>query len=281
VALVKEFGAITSDDARGPAPPFGVEFTTRSAEEIIDCLLRQPVPPGDEPRLLVTSNVDHIARLRSDQLFRAAYRSSWMVTADGMPVYLYARLRQRHIKGRIAGSDLIAALLDRFDPARHRPFFVCANLAVCGGLRERLHACGFDEDAASFAAPPFGFESDRDYSAALAGQIRAHGTTHLVMGVGAPKSETWAHRYRRELGPCYVLPVGAGLEYATGLKRRAPVAFRRTGLEWAWRVLQEPRRLFRRYAIESWPFVAAIWDDARGRPLLYRDFRIPPPRKRP
>jgi N-acetylglucosaminyldiphosphoundecaprenol N-acetyl-beta-D-mannosaminyltransferase len=278
---VKEFGAITAAELQAATPPFGIEFTTLSADEIVECLLNQPVQPGDEPRLLLTTNVDHIARLRNDAQFRAAYRASWLVTADGMPIYLYARLRQGRLKGRITGSDLIATLIDRFDPARHRPFFVCANLAVACMLQQRLLARGFDAAGAAFAAPPFGFEADPEYSAALAARVLRHSTTHLVLGVGAPKSETWAHRHRRELGSCYVLPVGAGLEYAVGLKHRAPPALRRCGFEWAWRVAQEPRRLFRRYAIESWPFLAAVWADARGRPLLHQDFRIASRRERP
>jgi N-acetylglucosaminyldiphosphoundecaprenol N-acetyl-beta-D-mannosaminyltransferase len=275
---VREYRAISADGLRAASPPFGVEFTTLSAAEILACLLDDPVPKGDDPRLLVTSNVDHIVRLRRDAQFRAAYRSAWLATADGMPVYLYARRRQEGIKGRVTGSDLIATLVDRFDPGLHRPFFICADPAVCCGLRARLSANGFDSDAADFVTPPFGFELDEDYSEALATRIRERGTTHLVMGVGAPKSEIWAYRHRRLLGSCYVLPVGAGLEYAIGLKRRAPVALRRTGFEWAWRLAQEPRRLFRRYAIDSWPFLAAMWDDARGRPLLYQDFLLPPAR---
>ncbi len=259
-----------------PTPgPFGLEFTPLRADEIATLLLDQPPAPGDEPRLILTSNVDHIVCLRKNPAFRDAYRSAFLITADGMPVYLYARLRGASVTERAPGSDLIATLLERFDCTRHRPFFVCANLGVAGALAARLAARGFAPGCAAFAAPPFGFEDDAAYSRDLAGRIRGHGTTHLVLGVGAPKSEIWAHRHRLLIGSCYVLPVGAGLEYAVALKRRAPAPLRRVGLEWAWRLVLEPRRLFRRYAIESWPFLAAIRDDLRGRPLLIRDFHIP------
>ena len=169
-------------------------------------------------------------------------------------------------------------LIERFDPSRHRPFFVCPNQGVADALATRLAADGIP---AAFAAPPFGFESDPDYGRSLTERIRGHGTTHLIFGLGAPKSEIWAHRHRHLIGDCYVLPVGAGLEYATGQKRRAPAALRHVGLEWAWRVLNEPRRLFRRYAVDSWPFLAAIWDDLHGRPVLIRDFHLPLAPRRP
>lgn len=262
-----------------PTPgPFGLDLTTLSAAEIADLLLDQPPPAGDGPRLIVTANVDHIVCLRRSPAFRAAYRSAWLTTADGMPVYLYARWRGVRLRERAPGSDLIATLIRRFEPSRHRPFFVCANQGVADALAARLSA---DLIPAAFAAPPFGFEADPAYCRTLCERIRSHGTTHLVFGLGAPKSEIWAHRHRDLIGDCYVLPVGAGLEYATCLKRRAPAAVRRVGLEWVWRLLLEPRRLFRRYAVDSWPFLAAIWDDLHGRPVLIRDVRLPLAPRRP
>ena len=259
-----------------PSPrPFGVDFSLLPAGAIADRLLTTPVGPGDAPRLVLTSNVDHIVCLRRDAAFRAAYRSAWLITADGMPVYLFARLRGVPLNGRAPGSDLIAMVIDRFASGRHRPFFVCASVGVAEALSARLARRGFASGCAGFAAPPFGFEEDEAYSRDLAHRIRGHGTTHLVFGLGAPKSEIWAYHHRHLIGGCYVLPVGAGLEYIVGLKRRAPKVLRRIGLEWAWRLLHEPRRLFRRYAIDSWPFLAAVWDDLHGRPVLIQDFHLP------
>jgi N-acetylglucosaminyldiphosphoundecaprenol N-acetyl-beta-D-mannosaminyltransferase len=250
-------------------------LTSLGITEIAQILLDRPIAPGLPARLIVTSNVDHVVCLRRNEDFRAAYGSAFIVTADGMPVFLYARLRGTRIRRRAPGSDLIAILIDRFDCTRHRPFFVCANAGVAEALSDRLSWRGFAPGCAAFAAPPFGFEDDEAYSRDLGNRIRGHGTTHLVLGVGAPKSEVWAHRHRPLIGSCYVLPVGAGLEYAVDLKRRAPAVLRRVGLEWAWRLVLEPKRLFRRYAIDSWPFLAAIRDDLRGRPLVVRELHVP------
>ncbi len=279
---MKEEREIVADDRFRPFHhPFGLKFTTLSKDEIVGALLGAPLRPGQEPRLIITANVDHVVRLRHDAAFRAAYRSAWMITPDGMPVYLYARLWCPDLRGRIAGSDLIGPLIDGFDPGLHRPFFVCAREALARELQARLVRRGFNPAAAGFAAPSFGFEDDRDASLDLAHRIRAHGTTHLVMGLGAPKSEVWVDRHRRFIGSCYVLPVGAGLEFLVGAKRRAPLALQAVGLEWAWRLGQEPRRLCRRYLVESWPFLAAIRDDLRGRSLLERDPPLVLARSRP
>jgi len=86
----------------------------------------------------------------------------------------------------------------------------------------------------------------------LAEAIREHGTTHLFFGLGAPKSEVWIHENRHLLGDTYALAVGASLDFYVGLRKRAPIWMRNYGLEWSWRVMMEPRRLFKRYFVESW-----------------------------
>ena len=277
---MKQDHAFPTVEARPFPRPFGIDFTPLSADEILDGLLQRPVATGEGTRLLLTCNVDHIVQLRRDPDFRDAYRSAWMITADGTPVYLYARRHRPDLQGRIAGSDLIEALLARFDAGSHRPFFICADIDVAEGLQKQLIARGFDRTMIGFATPPFGFERDCRYSLELAKRVHEHGTTHLAIGLGAPKSETWAHRFRHELGDCYVMPVGAGLEYAVGTKRRAPKVLRQVGFEWAWRVALEPRRLFQRYAIASWGFVAAIRQDRPGRSILFPTTRFPLQRNR-
>lgn len=110
-------------------------------------------------------------------------------------------------------------------------------------------------------APPFGFEKDPAYSMAMAGRIRAHATTHLVLGIGSPKSESWVDDWRDELGGCHTFGFGAGLDFFAGTAKRAPLWMRRWGLEWSWRFAREPRRLFHRYFVDAWLFLLAIGND--------------------
>jgi len=147
------------------------------------------------------------------------------------------------------------------DTASAKVFFLCGSMTTATKIRIRLIGRGFPSEHLDFEAPPFGFERNVDYSKELARRIRVHGTTHLILGVGAPKSEIWAHRYRNELGDCYVLAVGAALDMFVGERWRAPPWVRRIGLEWFWRFAQEPRRLFRRYFVDSWGFIWAVWKD--------------------
>jgi N-acetylglucosaminyldiphosphoundecaprenol N-acetyl-beta-D-mannosaminyltransferase len=209
---------------------------------------------------VVTANIDHISNLVRNANFRAAYADAWMATADGMPVYLYACLRGSAAPERVTGADLSGALLDRM-PSRCRPFFVVGCEETGTRLRQALIRRGFAPEAIASACPEFGFEDSPAVSGALAGAIRNHGTTHLFFGLGAPKSEMWIHEHRCVLGDTYALAVGASLDFYVDLRRRAPVWMRQCGLEWAWRVMSEPKRLFRRYFIDSWYAAWAVGMD--------------------
>jgi N-acetylglucosaminyldiphosphoundecaprenol N-acetyl-beta-D-mannosaminyltransferase len=240
---------------------FGISFSSLDKDALVGQLAGRPLPAGSGVRLVVTANVDHVVNLVRNQRFRAAYRTAWAATADGAPVALYARLRGTRFPGRVPGPDLFAALMHALTADQHRPFFMVSNLETGARLRRWLTKRGFRDDAVGVDCPPFGFERDADLSAALARRIREHGTTHLVLGIGAPKSEVWVHEWSAELGDCYALGIGAGVDFFVGKDRRAPLWMQQLGLEWCWRFGREPRRLFRRYFVDSWLFLVAIRDD--------------------
>lgn len=248
--------------------PFGLKFAGQTEGELARDLAMLDIPAGEPPRLLVTTNLAHVVDLSRNAAFRAAYRSAWRVTADGMPVALYAKLRGVQIPERLTGSGVFAALMPLLDPARHRPFFLAPTSEVGMMCAQWLINRGFAPEAVAVEVPERGFDVDEQRSNDLADRIRTHRTTHLVMGIGAPKSEIWAHRYSHRLAGCYVLCVGAGLEFFVGLRSRGPVWARSVGLEWLWRFAQEPRRLFRRYFVDSWRFLACVARDLRGRRLV-------------
>lgn len=238
---------------------FGLRFQTGSAESIVAAVAARR---DDEPRMIVTANVDHIVQLSTDPAFRIAYGRAAARTLDGMPLVWLARAACRRPVHRVTGHDLLGCVLTDPPPFARRIFLVSARQDAADALAARLRARGLPDDAVASAVPPFGFEGDRDYSRALAARIRAHGTTLLVMGVGAPKSEIWIDRHRAALGNPVVFCIGDALNVAAGYLTRAPCLMQRLGLEWIFRFLQAPRRLFRRYFIKSWRFIGIV---ARGR----------------
>jgi N-acetylglucosaminyldiphosphoundecaprenol N-acetyl-beta-D-mannosaminyltransferase len=244
---------------------FGYSFATETPDQMV-ALTTAPPMPGQGTRLIVTANLDHIVQLRQNPNLRKAYDIAWRRTIDGAPVFLYSRLRGIGVQSRVTGADLVPSLLERLEPGFHRPFFVVASEAIAAGLRQWAKARGFAGDAIGIEVPPFGFERDNAYGDVLAARIRDHGTTQLLFGVGCPRSETWITQRRDQLGDCYAFCVGAAMGFLVGTQRRAPPIFRRLGMEWLWRVYQEPKRLARRYFVQSWGFVGAMVDDLRGGP---------------
>jgi N-acetylglucosaminyldiphosphoundecaprenol N-acetyl-beta-D-mannosaminyltransferase len=252
-----------SGAAPAPAKLFGFTISPASRGELTHAITRDAPRPGGGVRLVVTMNLDHVVRLQKDPEFRAAYRRAWAITADGAPIQLYGRLRGARTS-RCAGSDLLVDLAAAFSPDRHRLFFVVSTPATGERLKARFEAAGF-ADGVAFASPPFGFETDAARSAALCDAIRRHRTTHLVLGLGAPKSEVWIDRHRAALGDIYACAFGSAPDFLVGTARRAPEGLRRLGLEWAWRVAHDPRRLWRRYFIDAWAFLPAVARDLLGR----------------
>jgi N-acetylglucosaminyldiphosphoundecaprenol N-acetyl-beta-D-mannosaminyltransferase len=243
---------------------FGIRFSTEDKDSLVASVLQEDVPAGGGLRMVATANADHVVNLLRNQHFRVAYRTAWATTADGAPVALYARWRGAGVPGRVPGRDLFAALMPGLVTERHRPFFVVSRERTGVLLQNWLVARGFAVDAIGIDCPPFGFEKDAAYSADLAERIREHGTTHLFMGVGSPKSEIWLFEHSHLLGDCYGFGVGTGIDYFVGTEAQAPGWMHANGLEWLWRVWCEPRRLARRYLVDAMLFPVAVMRDVTG-----------------
>lgn len=249
---------------------FGVEFTERGLLQIATTVTEERPPEGGGLWMVVTMNLDHVVTLRRDARFRTAYRNAKLVTADGFPVYLYARWRGVRLAGRVTGSDLFPLIMERLRSGRDRPFLAVSNDTTRRSLERRLDDAGFRAEQYAVVTPPLGFESDAEASEALLQRIEQLRPTHIFMGVGAPKSEIWLDRNRERMGDAYAFAFGSGLNFLAGTSRRAPKFVREAGFEWLWRFASEPRRLFKRYFVNSWAFFAVIADDLRnnGRPYF-------------
>jgi N-acetylglucosaminyldiphosphoundecaprenol N-acetyl-beta-D-mannosaminyltransferase len=252
---------------------FGLKISPWTAHEVAGRVLATLRPAEAGVGLVVTPNIQHIAVLRADPAFREAYENAEVTTCDGFPVYYYAKLRHCAAPGRVTGCDIVEAIMTELViPDDRRLFFVVDQPRTETAVRAWAEARGMGERVATII-PPFGFEHDKAFCLDLAARIRAHGTTLLFMGVGAPKSEIFVHRHRDILPACWALCVGQGVKIALGLVPRAPRLVQAANLEWLWRTLQEPRRIGSRYAYSISGFVKAVIDDIRrkdgnsGRPV--------------
>lgn len=251
--------AKTDSATNGSDRIFGFQVSPLDALAIAERVAAERRQPAQGVGLVVTANIDHVHRLRHDATFRAAYDRAEIVTCDGFPVYRYARLRGARAPARVTGCD-IAALLMRpgaLNPS-HRPFLVVDSAETVHRVQRWAGREGLP---VATAVPSFGFETNAAARARLAEAIAAHGTTLLLMGVGAPKSEVFVEQERARLPACWAVCVGQAMRYEAGLATRAPRLMQKLDLEWAWRLAHEPRRLARRYVSAGFGFIGAVIED--------------------
>jgi len=241
---------------------FGITIHNVTMAEAVEGVRR--LLAGDGKHILVTPNVDHIVRLSRDAEFADAYRRASVVLADGMPVVWGSRWLGRPLKERVTGSDLVPLVCGLAAEGGYSVYFLGAMPGVAeaaiGNLKRRFP----NLRVAGCYSPPFGFERDDAENRAIIERLNAARPDILFLGLGPAKQEKWIARHVDVLNIRLALCIGAGIDFAAGSLSRAPVWMQRAGLEWLYRLLREPQRLWRRYLIEDTAFAGILWRE-RGR----------------
>jgi N-acetylglucosaminyldiphosphoundecaprenol N-acetyl-beta-D-mannosaminyltransferase len=210
-------------------------------------------PAGAPFGYVVTPNADHLVRLNRDPRVRGLYRNAALCLLDSRVVGGLGRLLGLRVPAVVPGSDLTAHLLahhvapgERITIVGLSPSWLPA-LVARGGLAPPAH---YD--------PPMGFDRDPAAFAETVAWVRANPARLVFLAVGSPRQEYLAAALAAAddvtgTGLC----IGASLEFLAGACRRAPLLFRRLGLEWLFRFASNPRKMFRRYVINS-PVVIAL-----------------------
>jgi N-acetylglucosaminyldiphosphoundecaprenol N-acetyl-beta-D-mannosaminyltransferase len=247
------------------SPVFGLHMCTLDHGGVADMVLNTTRTAVEGAGIVATANIQHIAIMRYNEEFRTAMQQADLVTCDGFPVFRYAQHRGCDINTRTTGRDIVYDIMcERTIAAHHRLFFVVDTEETAMALEQWAQRLGI-HDQVTIDAAPEAFIRNPGYCATVAEKITAAGTTLLMMCVGAPQSEIFAQRYRHELPPCWILCVGQSAKIVLGLAPLPPRIIEKLSIEWLWRIVLEPRRLFSRYASSSIGFVAAVLEDARAR----------------
>jgi N-acetylglucosaminyldiphosphoundecaprenol N-acetyl-beta-D-mannosaminyltransferase len=193
-----------------------------------------------------TLNLDHVVQLEKRADFRAAYRRARFVTADGFPIVMLSHLLGTPIK-RTTGADLVEPLCREAQKKRLPVFMMGSNAHTLSLTVRRLTERFEGLKIAGTYAPEMNFDpysSDADFAI---DSIRASGAKLCFVALGAPRQEVFAARCLDKLDGTGVLCIGAALDFIAGTQKRAPSITQKIGLEWAWRMLSDPRRLAPRY----------------------------------
>lgn len=215
---------------------------------------------ADAPLAVGSVNLDHLHHFSMKSPHNLGYPGShgghgidWALLADGAPVAARAARLTGQVWPRLTGADLLPAILADAE-ASH------STVGFFGGFPD-LHKKLQIEVAARFPglgrslfwAPTRGEIEDPRRSLALAREIERAGVDVLVVGLGKPRQELWMERYGVATGAKVLLAFGAAADFLAGSTKRAPELMQGMGLEWLYRVGQEPRRLTRRYLVEGPP----------------------------
>lgn len=215
-----------------------------------------------EHHYVCVSGVHGVMESQRDPTLRQVHNAAGLVTPDGMPLVWLSRLGgHRHVE-RVYGPDLMLALCARA-VGRYRHFLYGGGDGVAERLAARLRARIPGLALVGTETPPFrplGAEED----AALVQRINAARPDIVWVGLGTPKQERWMSAHVEQLGASALIGVGAAFDFHAGLKRQAPRWMQRIGLEWLFRLLSEPRRLWRRYLVNNPAFIYAVLLQALG-----------------
>jgi N-acetylglucosaminyldiphosphoundecaprenol N-acetyl-beta-D-mannosaminyltransferase len=211
-------------------------------------------PPG---KYVCAASVHGIISARSDAGFRRALNEADVATPDGMPVVWAMRSFGCRRQQRVYGPTLMLRVCARAERDGHRIFLYGGSDDVLGKLTGKLAALFPALQIAGTHAPPFRPLTDEE-DALVSRAIRDSGADIVFVGIGAPKQERWMWAHRAALPGVVMFGVGAAFNFHSGCVRQAPRWMQSHGLEWFYRLLMEPRRLWRRYLLQT-PLFLPLW----------------------
>ncbi|MFF1879658.1 WecB/TagA/CpsF family glycosyltransferase [Leifsonia sp. NPDC058230] len=238
------------DTTRGGQLLYGLELDALTMDEVLE---RARVSVASRQRYLIgVVNAAKIVKMRHDELLRDSLIEADVLVADGQSVVWASRLLGRPLPERIAGIDLFERLLRSADREGQSIYLLGAKQDVLDTLVSRIRAT---YPRLTVVGSRNGYFSD-DESADVAREIAESGADMLFLGITSPKKEIFLARFGDELGVPLLHGVGGSFDVMAGVTKRAPASWQNAGMEWAYRLLQEPRRMWKRYLPTNTAFIA-------------------------
>lgn len=222
--------------------------------------------------VVVTPNVDHLIKLQADEEFYRCYSDAEHVVCDSRILMALSKILtpSAPIKDQIAGSDLFPAFCDfRKSDGETKIFLLGGSEKSVQVAKEKINEKTNSEIVIGAYSPPFGFEKSEQENQKIIDLINNSGANVLAVGVGAPKQEKWINAHRDKLSRIRLFfAIGATIEFEAGGLSRAPKWMTRCGIEWVYRLFQEPKRMFKRYIMED---TQIIWLVLKQKFGAYKD----------
>jgi N-acetylglucosaminyldiphosphoundecaprenol N-acetyl-beta-D-mannosaminyltransferase len=234
----------------------GLDFHPLSEDQVVARIV------GDleegQGGLVVTANIDICRQVSRDPAVRDLISGASLVLADGMPLVWAARLRGDPLPGRVTGSSLIFTLSGAASGQGRAIYLLGGEPGVPERAAVELERRYPGLLVAGTDATPVGFDRRPDKLAAVRRRLEQARPDIVYVGLGFPKQDRVIAALAPGLPAAWFIGCGAAIPFAAGVLTRAPSWMQRLGLEWAHRLISEPRRLFRRYLVDDLPFAARL-----------------------
>jgi N-acetylglucosaminyldiphosphoundecaprenol N-acetyl-beta-D-mannosaminyltransferase len=218
--------------------------------------------------VVFTPNVDHVVEFHENPKMREAYEAASLSLVDGMPVVWASRLLGDPLPERVAGSDIVMPLARHAAARGWRVFLLGGAEGIAERAKRELETQLPGIQIVGTLAPRIDMREPASRRADVREAVKKSAPDVVFVAFGAPKQELFIHESREELAPAVMLGLGASLDFIAGSIPRAPEWMARNGLEWAYRLGREPRRLWRRYLVRDPKFLIILLRglrrDARG-----------------
>ena len=234
----------------------GFEFDLLTEAEVVQHIASES--QGGRGGWVATPNIDICQRARRDPAIRDLVRGATLVVPDGMPLLWAARLRGDSLAERVTGSSLIFSLTSAAATAGLSVYMLGGDPGVPDLAGKELARRYPGLRVAGADAPPVGFEQSPDGATLIRKRLSQALPDIVYVGLGFPKQERLIAELVTAFPSTWFIGCGAAVTFAAGTLPRAPAWMQRSGLEWMFRLLKEPRRLFRRYLVDDAPYAARL-----------------------
>lgn len=212
-----------------------------------------------EKKYVVAINVDVVMKIEKDSYLKEITDNADMVLVDGKPLIWISKMHKRPVKAKISGSDLVPLLCTEAAHKGYSLFIIGGKDGIAEQAKIKLKQQHPTINIVGTYAPPIGFESDKNELEKINNMISEKKPDLLIACFGCPKQEKWIYENYKKYDATVSICAGATVDFLAGNVSRAPKWMSDHGLEWFYRFLQEPRRLFKRYFVDDVKIIPLIF----------------------
>ena len=208
---------------------------------------------------VVPINVDVVIKMETDVYLKKITDEADLTLVDGQPLIWIAKYYNRPVKAKISGSDLVPELCKVAAERGYSIFIIGGMEGVADKAKKKLECDLPKIKITGTYAPPFGFENNADELEKINQMITSVHPDLVIVCFGCPKQEKWIYENYQKYDGTVSICAGATVDFLAGKVNRAPIWMSKHGLEWFYRFLQEPKRLFKRYFVDDIKIISLIW----------------------